>query len=83
MNGAVLGRINDNATDVHVWVITSMSSTVSSYFEIKANTDTATLEVSFATNEQGTTGIGCGIQLRSMGSYSTCARLTRSRSLTD
>ena len=73
-NGAVLAIATLNATEVHVWTITSMSSSVSSLMQIKA-TSSATgsadefqrLELSFATNEEQTTGLGCGVQFISSG----------------
>lgn len=67
-NGAVLAKINTNGNDVHVFQIGSSSSgTVSSIFEIVARPDDEVLQVAFATNEVGTTGIGCGVSVNRLG----------------
>ena len=64
-NGAVLAKISDTSSEVHIWQITSMSATVSGWLEITADNagETSILQLSFATNEVGTTGIGCGVQM--------------------
>ena len=66
-NGAVLAKISDNSSNVHVWQISSLSATVSSWLEITADREGEawTLQLSFASNEIGNTGIGCGIRMGS------------------
>jgi hypothetical protein len=62
MNGAVLGRINADSTDVRIWQIGSDldNSALSSWFEISATranssaTQTDTLQLSFAANADPT-----------------------------
>merc|ERR1711998_603910 len=62
-----------DSSDVHIWQVTvgHSGAQTSGFYEIQAikNPDDATeeLEVSFASNEEGTTGIGCGVRMRSGG----------------
>jgi hypothetical protein len=70
LNGAILARTTADAVgsttvlDTHILQITSIDSAVSSWMEIYADPGGDELELSFATNEQGTTGIGCGARLQ-------------------
>ena len=72
-NGMVLAKIDSNSTDVHVWQITAIGTQTSSWFEIRATQDADggvnELDLSFATNEESTTGLGCGVRFRSRGDY--------------
>lgn len=67
---AVLAKIKKDSSLVEIWQISSISATESAWYHIKAEkTDNGTvtkqLEVSFATNEVGTSSVGCGMRLMS------------------
>ena len=72
-NGAILAHTSADAVgstsvlDTHIVQITSMDASTSGWLEIYANPGGDQLEVAFATNEQGTTGIGCGVRLKRVG----------------
>lgn len=65
---AVLSKIKLDSTELEIWTVTSASSTLSVWFHIQATRSNTTsvvreLQVSFATNEVGNSGIGCGVRL--------------------
>ena len=77
LNGAVHSRTVADSNDptvakaTHIWTIGSLYSDAdySSWQEIYAEPNSNMIEVSFATNEQGNTGIGCGVNLKSSAEY--------------
>lgn len=63
MNGAIYANVHLDGSYARVWQVVSKSYTEASWMEIVANKTADTIRVKFASTEQATTGIGCGIEL--------------------
>ena len=64
---AVLAKVRNDGSDVRIWQLTTKPG-ISSWFQILARPHDSLLRVAFASNEVGTTGVGCGVQLQRLGS---------------